>query len=228
VLKAATADLAVFTLQQKEGVSDHARAVTHMTSHIEEVAQSATTLLRASRGIVGDAEATCSRHFELGQKMSALQLHSARLGELLDLVRSVANKADVLALNAALEGYRAGDRGGGVALVAGEMQHLAETTAAAVRGVRHLMRDIESSTREAALSLERAAAMADDTSRRARTIDELSANHLADIKRAVRSAHRITRVSSEVASGTAEAESAADELNRLSKRLGDSVQRFVV
>jgi methyl-accepting chemotaxis protein len=78
---------------------------------------------------------------------------SKRVEEVLELINAVARQTHLLALNATIEAARAGEHGRGFTVVAGEVKHLAETTADATSNVTTTMRQIETGSQGAVSSM---------------------------------------------------------------------------
>ena len=73
---------------------------------------------------VGQAHTTTDRVGELSKA-------AARIGDVLELINTIAGQTNLLALNATIEAARAGEAGKGFAVVASEVKSLANQTAAA-------------------------------------------------------------------------------------------------
>lgn len=89
---------------------------------------------------------------------------------LLDAVKEIATKSELLALNAALEGSRAGEAGRGFSLVAAQMQRLAESVAASVRDIQTQLDDVRRAGQAGAVAIEQSTGTADATAERAEQI----------------------------------------------------------
>jgi methyl-accepting chemotaxis protein len=71
--------------------------------------------------------------------------HAAeKIGEVVDLIRSIAGQTNLLALNATIEAARAGEAGRGFAVVAAEVKSLAGQTATATAGISAQVAEIQS------------------------------------------------------------------------------------
>jgi aerotaxis receptor len=75
----------------------------------------------------------------VARTMQGIAEASARIGEIIHIIESVAFQTNILALNAAVEAARAGDAGRGFAVVASEVRSLAQRAAQSVRDIRQLI-----------------------------------------------------------------------------------------
>ena len=88
---------------------------------------------------LGEAEAT---NAEIGSLSEAAR----RIGDVVDLIRSIADQTNLLALNATIEAARAGDAGKGFAVVASEVKTLAAQTAKATEEISKQILAVQTST----------------------------------------------------------------------------------
>jgi methyl-accepting chemotaxis protein len=73
-----------------------------------------------------------------------------QVSKIAQVINQVAERSDLLALNAALEGTKAGEVGRGFSLVAAEMRKLAENVSASARDIARIVEKVQDSGNEAA------------------------------------------------------------------------------
>jgi methyl-accepting chemotaxis protein len=124
------------------GVQTMAAAAEQLSASVSEInrriAQSATIAERA----VADA-----RHTD--GVVQALAEGAGRIGDVVQLISSIAGQTNLLALNATIEAARAGEAGKGFAVVASEVKSLASQTARATDEISQQIAQTQSATQKA-------------------------------------------------------------------------------
>jgi twitching motility protein PilJ len=91
---------------------------------------------------------------ETSKRIKRLGESSQQISDIVGLIDDIAEQTNILSLNAAIQAAMAGEAGKGFAVVADEVQRLAERSAEATKQINVLVRNIQSDTNEAVISME--------------------------------------------------------------------------
>ncbi len=114
--------------------SESSETAAKVSSEGRAIVQENLIAINRISGIVGDASVAIHR---LGER-------SGEIGQIVDLIRSIASQTNLLALNAAIEAARAGDHGRGFAVVSDEVRKLASETADATEQIANTVDQMQS------------------------------------------------------------------------------------
>ena len=155
---------------QEASSAQEAAAVAETRRSMETLLNSAQQIADRSSQVLGNAERSANGSREIAGRIGNLNELSEKVTDLLATIMQVADKADLLALNASLEGTRAGDAGKGFALVASEMRRLAENIVESVVVIRDLMKNMREASQAAVLASEEGTKSSTETTQSARQI----------------------------------------------------------
>jgi len=169
--------------------------------------------------VLGRAERALEGNREIAQRIRELNANAEGVAEILASIMQVADRTDLLALNAALEGTRAGEAGKGFTLVAAEMRSLAESVMESVTNIRKLLKEVRDASQMAVEASKGGTTLSEHTTESAREIalitqqqrkattqvdqameemTQLLHHTIASIKQATTSAESLSRVSREI------------------------------
>ena len=215
-------------------VQSVASATEEMASSVGEISRQVQESARMAGDAVGQARATTERVSELSKA-------AARIGDVVELINTIAGQTNLLALNATIEAARAGEAGRGFAVVASEVKALAEQTAKAtgeigqqISGIQAATNDSVGAIKEISSTIER---LSEISSAIAAAVEEQGAA-TAEIARNVQQAAQgtqqvssnitdVQRGASETGTASSQVLSAAQMLSNDSTRLKNEVGKFL-
>jgi len=122
-------------------VQSVASATEEMASSVNEISRQVQDSARMAGDAVDQARKTNDRVSELSKA-------AARIGDVVELINTIAGQTNLLALNATIEAARAGEAGRGFAVVASEVKALAEQTAKATGEIGQQISGIQAATQD--------------------------------------------------------------------------------
>lgn len=208
-------------------------AASHQASSVEETQRTMATLLSSAKRIAESAqtvfksaEKTQANNRTVGERIAELKTHTERIGEILEVIKSIADRSDLLALNASLEGMRAGEAGRGFTLVAHEMRRLAESIKESVSDIKALLSDIRASALASVMSTEDGSNLSEKTTESALKITLITQQQQSGTEQVTQSMEELSSLINHTVAGMRQVTSAASELVETSEVMRDIVEQF--
>ncbi len=247
--------------RQRHETDQVATAINEMSAAAHEVARSAQGAAEAAQqtdnegqaakkvvdGSIDRIHALVEDIRESGVSLDNLQQDVQSIVSVLDVIRSIAEQTNLLALNAAIEAARAGEAGRGFAVVADEVRALASRTQQSTQEIQGMIDRLQGGTRDAVTAMRRSSDAGEITSEQANqagasldaiaqligTINAMNAQiaSAAEEQTAVaeeinRSVHQIAVAVESVADETRQGAETSRSLAGLGERLGALVRQF--
>jgi methyl-accepting chemotaxis protein len=216
-------------------VREQQTLATQQTAALEEIRKTLESLANAAETVAEDARSVremSGRTLESSQRMAEqtrlVSAHSDRIGEILSLIQDIADRSDLLALNAALEGTKAGEVGRGFSLVAAEMRRLSEHVMDSVRDIRKLVADMRAASHSSVLATEESTKLAKDAASAAIKISDAVRRQQEGTSQAKLAADEVVRAVNESLSGVEDTTRSAESLLELSHELKNTLKAFKV
>jgi len=207
------------TSEQKSSTEYVATAVTELSYSFKEVSGSAAKASESTH--IANAAASqanqqlsetalsiqnlASNLMGVQQVMERLEDNGKNIGSVLEVIQTVAEQTNLLALNAAIEAARAGEHGRGFAVVADEVRQLASRTSASTDEIRQIIQQLVASSVEASETVKTQCIEADNC------VQQMHQTQ-ASIQPAIAEVENITELNASIAKSTQEQAETVDEI----------------
>jgi methyl-accepting chemotaxis protein len=225
-LASAASEMYAATQEQEATAQQQSVGVEEVSRTMASLLVAATHVTESTMGVLTRAERTRETTTRTAERIAELSAHASRIGEILETIREIADRSDLLALNASLEGTRAGEAGRGFALVAGEMRKLAERITASVIDIKKLVSDVRASVSSTVIATEESTRLAEGTTESARQINLVTQQQRSGTEQAGQSMRDVASMITQSLAATQQVRSLAEDLKVQADNLNGLVARF--
>lgn len=238
VVAGATDSTVSSTGQQLKEIEQIAAALQELSHSADEVARHAgatadrtrETARFAEQGsqVVTSSRDTVTRLTEqirgTAQKISTLKQNSENIGSVMEVIRSIAEQTNLLALNAAIEAARAGEQGRGFAVVADEVRSLAQKTQSSTQEIGSIIVQLQRAADEAHQAMNTSITSVQETLETSTKVEESLNRIRANIDTINEMNHQIATASDEQSSVANEVSKNITAIHSLSERVSGNAQ----
>jgi methyl-accepting chemotaxis protein len=211
-------------------IAEHARNAQDISSQSEQLASSGGQVIL---GVVDGMSRIAEAVNESSTTITALGQSSEEIHSIIQVINSIAEQTNLLALNAAIEAARAGEAGRGFAVVADEVRNLAARTAQSTQEITGMIERIRNSTAQAVNSMQAGVTRVNDGVNLARQAGESISEIRGGAQRAAEMVEEISHTIGEQSKASSEVAQRVEQIARMSQQnsqtvheLADAAQRL--
>jgi methyl-accepting chemotaxis protein len=236
-----------------EEVKQTAQVSNQKAKHVSDTAQKVVQVSQGGKKSVSDTIEGMNRIREqmesIAESTVRLSEHGQAIGEIIVSVNDLAERSNLLAVNAAIEAAKAGEHGRGFGVVAQEIKSLAEQSKQATAQVRTILSDIQQATNAAVMATEQGSkaveagvkqsgeameairTLSDGIAESAQAATQIAASshqQLVGMDQVALAMENIKQASVQNAASTRQTETTAQGLHELGQKLKQLVERYEV
>jgi len=226
-LASASEELSTSSGQMARGMGEQSQRAAQIATSSEEMSQTVIDVARNSSAMAGSADDTAriAREGEVivnksveevkaiaetvkesSRLITSLGERSQQIGDIINVIKDIADQTNLLALNAAIEAARAGEQGRGFAVVADEVRKLAERTTKATAEIAGVIKAIQDEVQSTVRNMEQG-------TRRVETGVELVNNAGSALQSIVRSVEGLREMVQHIAAATEEMSTVSEQIS---------------
>ena len=210
--------------ERSASVSDHAKQAANMAAEASAEADINQTSVNNTISAIGAMAKNVNTASEV---VSRLQDESDRIGSVIDVIGSIAEQTNLLALNAAIEAARAGEQGRGFAVVADEVRTLASRTQESTQEINRMIERLQSGVKEASSVMENSRSETEKTLEQAAKAEESLQNIATAVSGITSMTNQISGLVGDQFSAVQEANGSINDVMAMTGEYATSVDSFI-
>ncbi len=216
------------SIQVSQGASEQAASTEEVSSSVEEmdstIQQNTQNAIDAGTKAKDNAEGILDVSNAAMETLKAIEM----IADKIKVINAIAEKTDILAINAAIEAARAGEQGKGFAVVAAEVRKLAETSQQAALEINDLSESSLAITRKGGEKMQH---IIPDIQKAAELVSEItlaSKEQSITSEQIAKAIEELSQVTQQNSASAEEMSSTAEELNSQAESLSEAIQYFKI
>jgi methyl-accepting chemotaxis protein len=211
-VSASSGEILAVAQQTEANASDEAAFIGQTRQAMQSLLALAKDISEGAQAVLEQSERSAQASAAIAERINHLNAQALKITDVSDTIRSIADKSDILALNASLEGSRAGEAGRSFALVGLEMRRLAETVTGAVRQIKGLASEIRELSESAVLATEDGLKVASQTTETSKRISFITNQQRMSTEQVTEAMDQVQQFAKQALTGAREARTTAAAL----------------
>jgi methyl-accepting chemotaxis protein len=224
--------------EQFRGSEQSARATEEMAIGLQRIAESSVSVSDQAETVSSEVETgyleiqstleqmmvISSTAGHTSELILTLTQQSEQIGQIVDVISEISHQTGLLSLNASIEAARAGEHGRGFGVVANEVKKLAERTNTSIVHIVDLIRQIQTSTANAAVSMEKSITEIGDGMNRMKNVGTSFEHIRSSIREVSIQIQDVSAINEQMSAGTEEITASVSDMLTIAKTSADNAQ----